>query len=57
MAQLTNERIIRNATASLEIEGFNGEDKYNFLCNKLLNKEITMSQYIEIVKKQQGINV
>lgn len=57
MAQLTNERIIRNATASLEIEGFTGEDKYKLLCNKLLNKEITMSQYIEIVKKQQGINV
>ncbi len=54
MAQLTNERIIRNATASLE---FTVEDKYKFLCNKLLNKEITMSQYIEIVKKQQGINV
>ena len=57
MAQLTNERIIRNATASFEIEGFTVEDKYKFLCNKLLNKEITMSQYIEIVKKQQGINV
>ena len=57
MAQLTNERIIRNATASLEIEGFIVEDKYKFLCNKLLNKENTMSQYIEIVKKQQGINV
>ena len=36
MAQLTNERIIRNATASLEIEGFTVEDKYKFLCNKLL---------------------
>ena len=43
----TNEKAINNATASLEMEGFFIRLKYKKLCEKLLNKEITMAEYIE----------
>ena len=50
-----NERAINNAAASLEMEGFVVLPEYKKLCEKLLNKEITMAEYIAIVKTMQGI--
>ena len=52
-----NERAIKNAVASLEMEGFEVLPEYKKLCEKLLNKEITMAEYIETVKAMQGISV
>lgn len=52
---VSNQKAINNAAASLEMEGFSISDEYKALCEKLLKKEITMSQYIELVKVSQGI--
>lgn len=51
-----NEKAISNAAASLEMEGFVVLPEYKELCEKLLNKEITMAEYITAVKAMQGIN-
>ncbi|MCR4925752.1 MAG: hypothetical protein K5917_05630 [Clostridiales bacterium] len=51
-----NEKAIKNATASLEMEGFVVLPEYKKLCEKLLDKEITMAEYISAVKSMQGIN-
>jgi hypothetical protein len=51
-----NEKAISNAAASLEMEGFVILPEYKELCEKLLNKEITMAEYIATVKTMQGIN-
>ena len=48
-------KIINNAAASIEMEGFVVTSEYKALCEKLLNKEITMAEYIEQIKKSQGI--
>ena len=50
-----NEKAISNAAASLEMEGFVILPEYKKLCEKLLNKEITMAEYIATVKTMQGI--
>ena len=52
-----NQKAINNATVSLEMEGFVVLPEYKALCEKLLNQEITMAEYITIVKKMQGISV
>lgn len=54
---ISNEKAINSAAASLEMEGFVISNDYKELCKKLLNKEITMAQYIEIIKNDQGIKV
>ena len=51
-----NEKAINNAAASLEMEGFVVLPEYKTLCEKLLNKEITMAEYIETIKTMQGIS-
>lgn len=51
-----NKRAINNAAASIEMEGFEVLPEYKKLCEKLLNKEITMEEYIAAVKTIQGIN-
>ncbi len=52
-----NEKAINNAAASLEMEGFVVLPEYKTLCEKLLNKEITMAEYIETIKTMQGIRI
>ena len=49
-------KAMNNAAASLAMEGFVVAPEYKALCEKLLNKEITMSQYIAAVKSVQGIH-
>lgn len=44
-----NDRAINNAAASIEMEGFIVTAQYRELCNRLLNKEITMAEYIKAV--------
>lgn len=51
-----NEKAINNATASIEMEGFAILSEYKKLCEKLLNKEITMTEYIAAVKAIQEID-
>ena len=51
-----NEKAINNATAIVEMEGFEVLPEYKELCEKLLNKEITMAEYIATIKTLQEIN-
>lgn len=53
--KISNEKAMNSAAASLEMEGFVISKEYKVLCEKLLKKEITMAQYIELVKTSQGI--
>ncbi len=50
-----NEKAMDNAIASLEMEGFVILPEYKKLCEKLLDKEITMAEYIAVIKTMQGI--
>lgn len=43
---MTPEKAIENATASLRIEGLYVSDRLKELYTKLINKEITMEEYI-----------
>ena len=50
-----NEKAIYNALASVKMEGFIVSDDCIDWCKKLLDKEITMAQYIEFVKASEGV--
>ena len=51
-----NDKAIKNAVASLEMEGLVVLPEYKTLCERLLNKEITLAEYIAVVKEMQGIS-
>lgn len=46
---IMNDRAINNAAASIEMEGFIVTAQSRELCKKLLNKEITIAEYIKTV--------
>ena len=56
MSELQIEKSIRTATASLEMEGFTVDEKAKLWCKKLLNNEITMEDYISLVKAKAGVS-
>ena len=49
------EKVIENAIASVEKEGYQIDSECIVWCKKLLNKEINMEQYIEVVKQKSGV--
>lgn len=55
MSEFKIEKAIRTATASLEMEGFSIDEQNKDLCRMLLRKEITMEQYIELLKQKVGV--
>ena len=55
MRKISIEQSIKNASASVEMEGFHIDQQSKEWCKKLLNKEITISQYIELVKEKAGV--
>lgn len=55
MRKISVEQSIKNASASVEMEGFHIDQQSKEWCKKLLNKEITMSEYIELVKEKAGV--
>ncbi len=55
MSEFEIEKAIRTATASLEMEGFSIDEQNKDLCRMLLRKEITMEQYIELLKQKVGV--
>ncbi len=55
MPNKATEKAISNALASVEMEGFIVSAEYIDWCKKLLDKEITMAQYIELVKTSEGV--
>ena len=46
---------IENAAASVEMEGYTIDSKSKEWCQKLLRNEITMQEYISLVKKKAGV--
>jgi hypothetical protein len=50
------DQAINNAAASVEMEGFHIDDQSKEWCRKLLCKEITMEEYIHLIKQKAGVN-
>ena len=46
---------MENAAASVEMEGYTIDSKSKEWCRKLLRNEITMQEYISLVKKKAGV--
>lgn len=46
---------IGNAEASLNMEGLSVSEQTKSLCKKLLSQEITMAEYLELVKQKAGV--
>lgn len=46
---------VENSVASVTMEGFTITNQDKELCQKLIDNEITMSQYLEIILRQQGV--
>ena len=49
------DKAIENAVASVEMEGFSIDEQSKDLCRKLLNQEISMEQYISLIKQSVGV--
>lgn len=56
MTRTDNQKTIESIAASVEMEGFIVKPEYKILCAKMLNKEITMNEYIGAIKSLQGID-
>lgn len=50
------DKSIKNAVASIEMEGFHIDEQSKTLCRKLLLKEITMDEYLNLLKQKVGVN-
>ena len=57
MSEMQIEKAINNAVFSTEMEEYIIDDAAKELCRKLLEKEITMEEYISFVKSSDGIDV
>ena len=53
---ISKEIALSNAEFSLRMEGFSIDNVYRQLCEKLLNKEISFSEYLESIKALQGLS-
>lgn len=49
------DKAIENAAASVEMEGYQIDEQSKEWCKKLLLNEITMEEYIELVKLKAGV--
>lgn len=49
------DKAIENAVASVEMEGFSIDEQSKDLCKKLLNNEISMEEYISLIKQSVGV--
>ena len=49
------DRAIKNAAASMEIEGYLIDEQCKDWCRKLLQGELTMEEYIVLVKQRAGV--
>ena len=48
------DKAIKNAVASVEMEGYQIDNECISWCKKLLNQEINMEQYITLLKNKSG---
>ena len=52
---MSTDKAIKNAIASVKIEGYYIEDDCVQWCKMLLEKEISLDQYIALVKQKSGV--
>lgn len=57
MKKQSIDKSIKNAVASVEMEGFHIDEQSKIWCKQLLLKEITMEEYIRRVKQKAGVRV
>ena len=50
------DKAIENAVASIEMEGFSIDEQCKDWCRMLLNNEISMEQYISLIKQSVGVS-
>lgn len=55
LRKISVEQSIKNAAASVEMEGYHIDSQSKEWCEKLLNKEITISEYIQLIKEKAGV--
>jgi len=55
VSDITIEKEMSNAAASIEMEGFSIDEKAKIWCRQLLKKEITMEEYISLIKQKAGV--
>ena len=48
---------LSNAEVSLNMEGLSVSEQTKLLCKKLLSQEITMAEYLDLVKQKAGVTV
>jgi hypothetical protein len=49
------DKAIENSAASVEMEGFRIDEQCKDWCRKLLNGELSMEEYIVLVKQRAGV--
>ena len=49
------DKAIENSAASVEMEGYHIDKQCKDWCRKLLQGELTMEEYIVLVKQQAGV--
>ena len=49
------DKAIENAAASVEMEGYRIDEQCKEWCRKLLNGQLTMEEYIVLVKQRAGV--
>lgn len=54
---MSTDKVIENAVASVEMEGYQVDNECIQWCKKLLENEISMEQYIALVKQKTGVAV
>lgn len=52
---MLTDKLIENAIASVEMEGYQIDDDCIQWCKKLLGNEISLEQYIKLIKEKSGI--
>ena len=57
MSQTEIKVALSNAESSLNMEGLSISEHTKMLCKKLLSQEITMEEYIDLVKQKAGVTV
>ena len=53
---MSMEETIQTSVAIIEMEGFHIDEQSKNWCRMLYNNQLTMEEYIELVKEKAGVN-
>lgn len=54
MSEQVLDLLIENAASSVEMEGYSIDEQSKIWCKQLIRKEITMAEYIALIKRKAG---